>query len=113
LSWAGKEVGDSQKGLSQALDEEGQTQSTGALNQMLMDDTAMVANESRPSWFHQSTTTNNSVQNRTSIVAGQGREIQQLLTDGSMDFSLQQPKETRQQSITLPESGRKLRWPSF
>ncbi|KAH9568908.1 hypothetical protein CY35_03G103400 [Sphagnum magellanicum] len=104
----GKEVDDSEKGLSQALDEEGQTQSTGALNQTLVDDTAMVADESRPSWFHQSTTTNNSVQNRTSIVAGQGREIEQLLTDGSMDFSLQQPKETRQQSITLPKSGRKL-----
>ncbi|CAM6050179.1 unnamed protein product [Sphagnum compactum] len=111
----GKEVGDSEKGLlSRALDEEGQTQSTGALNQMLVDDTAIAANESRPSWFHQSTTTNNSVQNRTSIVAGQGREIEQLLTDGrSMDFGLQQPKETRQQSITLPKSERKLRRPSF
>ncbi|CAK9873587.1 unnamed protein product [Sphagnum jensenii] len=108
----GKEVGDSEKGLSQALDEEGQTQSSGALNQMLVDDTAMVANESRPSWFHQSTTTDNSVQNRTSIVAGQGREIEQLLTDGSTDFSLQQLKD-RQQSITLPKSERKLRRPSF
>jgi hypothetical protein len=106
------EVGDSEKGLSQALDEEGQTQSSGALNQMLVDDTAMVANESRPSWFQQSTTTNNSVQNRTSIVAGQGREIEQLLTDGSTDFSLQQLKD-RQQSITLPKSERKLRRPSF
>jgi hypothetical protein len=103
------EVGDSQRGLSQALDER-QTKSTGALNGMLAEDTAAMLDESRL-WRHHSS--NHVVQNRTNIVAGQSGESEQPIRPDSAVSTLQQPKETRlQQSSTLPRSEKKLRRPS-
>ncbi|KAH8934418.1 hypothetical protein BDL97_18G082500 [Sphagnum fallax] len=105
----GKEVGDSQRGLSQALDER-QTKSTGALNGMLAEDAAAMLDESRL-WRNHSST--HVVQNRTNIVAGQSGESEQPIRPDSAVSTLQQPKETRlQQSITLPRSEKKLRRPS-
>ncbi|CAK9868912.1 unnamed protein product [Sphagnum jensenii] len=105
----GKEVGDSQRGLSQALDER-QTKSTGALNGMLAEDAAAMLDESRLRRHHSST---HVVQNRTNIVAGQSGESEQPIRPDSAVSTLQQPKETRlQQSSTLPKSEKKLRRPS-
>ncbi|CAM6040489.1 unnamed protein product [Sphagnum compactum] len=105
----GKEVGDSQRGLSQALDER-QTKSTGALNGMLAEDAAAMLDESRL-WRNHSST--HLVQNRTNFVAGQIGESEQPIRPDSAVSTLQQPKETRlQQSSTLPRSEKKLRRPS-
>ncbi len=109
LCGPGKEVGDSQRGLSQALDER-QTKSTGALNGMLAEDAAAMLDESRL-WRNHSST--HLVQNRTNIVAGQSGESEQPIRPDSAVSTLQQPKETRlQQSSTLPRSEKKLRRPS-